>query len=185
MPVQNRSDGLLPGSVLCLEVAGFAAGNAVVHAIFTEANVIQALAQAAVFDAGTGPFRHFADAATKLIGHSGRLARFALRSNGRWSMTARMPRLNWGLISCRCTRSWRSIDPCKTRVVTFKVRRVSAAGSVPGYSRVGRETLCLQRWKARHSGKLRSMRCIGGWAPRWWISAVGTCRSNIPPVAAW
>jgi hypothetical protein len=66
---------------LGLEVAGFAAGAAIVNAIFTQADFIEALAQRAVFVAGARSLRLVADHAHEFFGHGGRLARFALSGN--------------------------------------------------------------------------------------------------------
>lgn len=41
---------------LGLQIAGFAAGTAIVGAVFAQADLIKALAQHAVFVAGAGPF---------------------------------------------------------------------------------------------------------------------------------
>lgn len=66
-------------SVLGVEVAGFAAGNAVVLAVFAETDFEDRLAEAAVFFALARSFRHIANRADKVLGHGRRLARFAQR----------------------------------------------------------------------------------------------------------
>jgi hypothetical protein len=65
-----------------LKVAGFAAGTAIVNAVFAQAGIIQALAQGAVFVAGAASFRLVADHALEFLGHGGRLARFGGSGNG-------------------------------------------------------------------------------------------------------
>ena len=67
---------------LGLEVAGFAAWTAIVNAVLTQADFIEALAQTAVLVAGAGSLRLVADHAHKFFGHGGRLSRFWLSGNG-------------------------------------------------------------------------------------------------------
>jgi hypothetical protein len=69
-------------SNLGLQVASLAAGAAVVNAVFTQADFIEALAQSAVLVAGAAPLRLVADHAHKFFGHGGRLSRFRLSGNG-------------------------------------------------------------------------------------------------------
>jgi hypothetical protein len=76
-------------SDLGLQVAGFTAGAAIVNAIFTQADFIEALAQRAIFIAGAASFRLIAHHAHEFFCHAARLARFGLSGNGRWSMTLR------------------------------------------------------------------------------------------------
>lgn len=76
----------LPDGVLVpdlgLQIAGFAAGTTIVYAVFAQADFKEALAQRAVFVAGTGPFRLVTDHAHVFLGHNGRLARFGGSGNG-------------------------------------------------------------------------------------------------------
>lgn len=85
--------GILPArtfaAYLGLQVTGFAAGAAIVNAVFAQADFIEALAQRAVFIAGACPLRLVAHHAHEFFGHGGRLARFAFSGNGRWSMALR------------------------------------------------------------------------------------------------
>ena len=67
--------------VLRFHVAGLAAGAAVIVAVFAQAGVVRALAQAAVADALTASLREVADRADKLLGHRRRLARFGSYGN--------------------------------------------------------------------------------------------------------
>jgi hypothetical protein len=53
--------GSLFGEILGVHVAGFTAGRAVVHAVFAEADLEQALANTAVAGALAAPLRLFAD----------------------------------------------------------------------------------------------------------------------------
>src|SRR5215472_13075906 len=70
------------GRVLGLQVAGFAAGTAIVMSVFAQARVEQALAQAAIPSALAPLFRHLADGTMKLLRHRRRLPRFPARGNG-------------------------------------------------------------------------------------------------------
>jgi hypothetical protein len=76
----------LPAGVLAanlgLQVASLAAGAAIVNAVFTQADFIEALAQSAVLVARAAPLRLVADHAHKFFGHGGRLSRFRLSGNG-------------------------------------------------------------------------------------------------------
>jgi hypothetical protein len=81
---------------LGLQVASFAAGSAVVNAVFTKADFIKALAQRAVFVAGAGSLRLVADHAHEFFGHGRRLSRFWLTGNG--TMVDGLAG-NWGLRS--------------------------------------------------------------------------------------
>jgi len=65
-----------------LQVAGFTARAAIINAVFTQADFIEALAQRAVFIAGAASLRLVANHAHEFFGHGGRLARFALSGNG-------------------------------------------------------------------------------------------------------
>jgi hypothetical protein len=70
------------GCVLGLQVAGFAAGTAVILAVFAQADFIETLAEPAVFVAGAGPFGQVADGAEIFLGHGERLSRKAAPGNG-------------------------------------------------------------------------------------------------------
>ncbi|MGZ7061112.1 MAG: hypothetical protein ACXVJU_17655, partial [Candidatus Angelobacter sp.] len=76
----------LPAGVLApdlgLQVTGFAAGTAVVNAVFAQADFIEALAQRAIPVAGAASFGLVADHAHEFLGHSGRLSRFGFSGNG-------------------------------------------------------------------------------------------------------
>jgi len=65
-----------------LQVAGFAAGTAIVGAVFAQADLIKALAEHAVLVAGAGPFRLVTDSAHEFLGHSGRVPRFGFSGQG-------------------------------------------------------------------------------------------------------
>ena len=62
--------------VLRFHIAGFAARTAIVVAVFAQAGVVRALAQAAVADTITLLLSVVTDRADKLLGHRRRLARF-------------------------------------------------------------------------------------------------------------
>jgi hypothetical protein len=76
----------LPAGVLApnlgLQITRLAAGTAIVCAVFTKADLIEALAQRAVLVAGAVPLGLVADHAHEFFGHSGRLSRFLLSGNG-------------------------------------------------------------------------------------------------------
>ena len=65
-----------------MQVAGFPAGTAIINAVLTQTDLIQALAEAAILVTGAASFRVIADHAHEFPGHSGRLARFGGFSNG-------------------------------------------------------------------------------------------------------
>ncbi|PYP86787.1 MAG: hypothetical protein DMG65_18000 [Candidatus Angelobacter sp. Gp1-AA117] len=69
---------LLIYPILCLglQVAGFAAGLAVIHAVFAQPDIELRLAVAAVPLANAFLFRLVTDATNKIIGHERSLARF-------------------------------------------------------------------------------------------------------------
>jgi hypothetical protein len=75
----------LPTGILATDlgfkVTGFAAGTAIVNAVFAQADFIETLAQTAVFVAGAGSLRLIANHALKFPGHSGRLTRFGVSGN--------------------------------------------------------------------------------------------------------
>jgi hypothetical protein len=68
-----------PMSILCVQVAGFAAGRAVILAVFAETDFEDRLAEAAVFFARTGPFRQIANRTNKILGHGRRVSKFLRR----------------------------------------------------------------------------------------------------------
>lgn len=70
----SRSPDLDFAAILRLHVASFAAGTAIIVAVLTQADLVEALAETAVFIAGAAPLRLVADAADKFLGHPGRLA---------------------------------------------------------------------------------------------------------------
>ena len=61
--------------ILRLHVAGFAAGTAVVLAVFAETDFVLAAAQPAVSNAGALPLHLVAQKADKFLGHARRIAR--------------------------------------------------------------------------------------------------------------
>jgi hypothetical protein len=65
-----------------LQITSLAAGAAIVNAVFTQADFIEALAQSAVLVAGAASLRLVADHAHEFLGHGGRLSRFGLSGNG-------------------------------------------------------------------------------------------------------
>ena len=65
-----------------MQIAGFAAGTAVINTVFTQADFIEALAERAVLIAGAASFRLVADHAHEFFGHVRRLSRFGLPGNG-------------------------------------------------------------------------------------------------------
>ncbi len=83
----DEIDQKLPAGVLAadlgLEVAGFAAGTAIVNAVFTQADFIQALAKRAVLVAGAGPLLLVAHHAFEFLGHGGRVTQFPCAGNTR------------------------------------------------------------------------------------------------------
>jgi hypothetical protein len=108
----------LPAGVLAsnlgLQVASLAAGAAVVNAVFTQADFIEALAQSAVLVAGAAPLRLVADHAHKFFGHGGRLSRFRLSGNGPMvDGLAVKSRLPCPAPYIRLTRRWNQHQPKK------------------------------------------------------------------------
>jgi hypothetical protein len=89
LPNENRLPTGTLAADLSLQVTCFPAGTAIVNAVFTQADFIEALAQRAIFIAGAASLRLVANHAHEFFGHGGRLARFALSGNGRWSMALR------------------------------------------------------------------------------------------------
>jgi len=79
-PTSKLPAGAL-ASHLGLQVAGFAAGAAIVNAVFTQADFIEALAQRAVLVAGATPLRLIANHAHEFFGHGRSLARFCHAGN--------------------------------------------------------------------------------------------------------
>ena len=65
-----------------MQVAGLAAWTAVINAVFTQADFIEALAQSAILVTGAASLRLVADHAHEFLGHGGRLARFGFSGNG-------------------------------------------------------------------------------------------------------
>jgi hypothetical protein len=79
------SDGLPIGGLgadLGLQVTGLAARTAIVGAVLTKTNFIEALAQHAVLVAAARPFRLVTDSADEFLGHGGRVSRFNGPGNG-------------------------------------------------------------------------------------------------------
>jgi hypothetical protein len=66
---------------LRLQVTRFTAGTAIVNAVFTQADFVEALAQRAVFVAGAASLRLVANHAHEFFGHGGRLSRFRVSGN--------------------------------------------------------------------------------------------------------
>lgn len=66
---------------LGLQIARFTAGTAIVNAVFTQADFIEALAQRAIFVAGAASLRLVANHAHEFFGHGGRLSRFRVSGN--------------------------------------------------------------------------------------------------------
>src|SRR5262249_1171970 len=113
-PITSRSSGV--GEVLGFQVAGFAAGTAVVVAIFAQADLVRALAEAAVADTLTASFVQVTDRAEKLLGHRRRLPRFFISGNGPQGMSLRAASRR----TCEGAAN-AFIDPRKTRMVTYMV----------------------------------------------------------------
>jgi hypothetical protein len=65
-----------------LQVASFPAGTAIIDAVLTQTDLIQALAEAAILVTGAASLRVIADHAHEFLGHSGRLTRFLSSGNG-------------------------------------------------------------------------------------------------------
>jgi hypothetical protein len=65
-----------------LQVTGFTAGRAIIYAVFAQADVMQALAERAIFIAGAASLRLVTHHAGKVFRHNRRLARFCGWGNG-------------------------------------------------------------------------------------------------------
>lgn len=77
----NRSFDLSARLVLCLHVAGFAAGAAIILAVFAKADVIVPAAEPAVLGAGAAAFDLVALNADEILWHGRRLSRFGAAGN--------------------------------------------------------------------------------------------------------
>jgi hypothetical protein len=65
-----------------LQVTGFTAGRAIINAVFAQADVMEALAERAIFIAGAASLRLVTHHAAKVFRHDRRLARFGGWGNG-------------------------------------------------------------------------------------------------------
>jgi hypothetical protein len=82
---QLPNEDWLPAGALAaylgLQIARFPAGAAIVNAIFTQADFVEALAERAIFIAGAASLRLVADHAHEFFGHGGRLSRISRAGN--------------------------------------------------------------------------------------------------------
>jgi hypothetical protein len=81
LPNENRLPAGVFASELGFKATGFAAGTAIVNAIFAQADFIETLAQAAIFVAGAASFGLVANHADEFLSHSGRLSLFRVSGN--------------------------------------------------------------------------------------------------------